>query len=306
MAVVVAQAHQTAAETRGLRGFWRTLRRNPIGLTGAAMLAAVVLMAVFAPWLAPYDPYAPVRPRIDNIYAPPGAEHPLGTDDGGKDVLSAFIYGARVSLVVGFAASAITVLIGGVMGLAGGYVGGRVGDLVNGLTNLFLVIPDLPLYVVLVAVLGPSIWNIILAIALFSWTGTARLVYAQVRSLRERQFVTRARAIGASDLYIMRRHVLPLVLPIILAQNALVISVAVLSEAGLAFLGLGDPSLISWGTMLNLAFGRGAISTGAWWAILPPGLGIVWVVLAWTLLGYAIEEFVNPRTRAHHLAPERQ
>jgi peptide/nickel transport system permease protein len=103
----------------------------------------------------------------------------------------------------------------------------------------------------------------------------------------------------------MRRHVLPLVIPIILAQNALVISGAILAEAGLAFLGLGDPSLISWGTMLNLAFGRGAISTGAWWAILAPGLGIVWVVLAWTLLGYVIEEFVNPRTRAHHLSPER-
>lgn len=304
MAVALAPT-RLATETRGLRGFWRTLRRSPIGLTGATMLAAVIIMAVFAPWLAPYDPYAPVRPRIDTIYAPPSAEHPLGTDDGGKDVLSAFIYGARVSLFVGFVASAITVVIGGLMGLAAGYYGGPLGATLNGLTNIFLVIPDLPLYVVLVAVLGPSIWNIILAIALFGWTSTARLVYAQVLSLKERQFVTRARAIGASDLHIMRRHVLPLVVPIILAQNALVISVAILSEAGLAFLGLGDPSLISWGTMLNLAFGRGAISTGAWWAILAPGLGIVWVVLAWTLLGYVIEEFVNPRTRAHHLTPER-
>ncbi len=306
MAAVATPIQTPAPAARGLRGLWRTLRRSPLGMVGLAMLAVVVLMAIFAPWLAPYDPYAPVRPRIDMIYAPPSAEHPFGTDDGGKDVLSAFIYGARVSLIVGFVASAITVFIGGVVGLVAGYYGGRVGTALNGLTNLFLVIPDLPLYVVLVAVLGPSIWNIILAIALFGWTSTARLVYAQVLSLKERQIVTRARAVGASDLYIMWRHVLPLVMPIILAQNALVISVAILSEAGLAFLGLGDPSLISWGTMLNLAFGRGAISVGAWWAILAPGLGIVWVVLAWTLLGYVIEEFVNPRSRAHHLAPERR
>lgn len=306
MAVVVAQSHAPTSQVRGLRGFWRALRRSPLGLTGAVMLTAVVFMAIFAPWLAPYDPYAPVRPRIDNIYAPPSAAHPLGTDDGGKDVLSSFIYGARVSLTVGFVASAITVFIGGLVGLLAGYYGGRLGTLLSGLTNLFLVIPDLPLYVVLVAVLGPSLWNIILAIALFGWTSTARLVYAQVLSLKERQFVTRARAIGASDAHILRRHILPLVLPIILAQNALVISVAILSESGLAFLGLGDPSLISWGTMLNFAFGRGAISTRAWWAILAPGLGIVWVVLAWTLLGYVIEEYVNPRTSAHHLTPERR
>lgn len=304
MATLVTQ-HQAAAAPTGLRGFWRTLRRSPLGMTGLAMLAAIVVVALFAPWLAPYDPYAPVRPRIDTIYTPPSAEHPLGTDDGGKDVLSAFMYGARVSLIVGFAASAITVLIGGLVGLVAGYSGGRLGGALMGLTNIFLVIPDLPLYVVLVALLGPSIWNIILAIAVIGWTGTARLVYAQVLTLKERQFVTRARAIGASHAYIMRRHVLPLVLPIILAQNALVIAVAILSESGLAFLGLGDPTLISWGTMLNLAFSRGAVSVGAWWALLPPGLGIIWVVLAWTLLGFAIEEFVNPRARSHHLAPER-
>ncbi len=306
MATALSQAHSAAPPTQGLRGFWRTLRRSPLGIAGMLMLLAVVLVAIFAPLIAPYDPYAPVRPRLDTIYQPPSAEHPLGTDDGGKDVLSALIYGARVSLVVGFTASLIAVVIGGLVGLVAGYAGGRVGAGLMGLTNIFLVIPDLPLYVVLVALIGPSIWNIIIAIALLSWTTTARLVYAQVLTLKERQFVTRARAIGASGLYIVRRHVLPLVLPIILAQNALVIAVAILSESGLAFLGLGDPTLISWGTMLNLAFGRGAISVGAWWAILPPGLGIVWVVLAWALLGFAIEEFVNPRAGAHHLTPERR
>ncbi|NWG18752.1 MAG: ABC transporter permease [Chloroflexi bacterium] len=285
----------------GLRDFWRQLRRNPMGMTGLIMLVTIVLIALFAPWIAPYDPYRPVRARIDTIYAPPGAGHLLGTDDAGKDVLSAFIYGARVSLIVGFTASFIAVAIGGMLGLVAGYYGGRIGGLLMRFTDIILVIPDLPLYVVLIALLGSNLWNIILAIALLSWTGTARLVYSQVLSVKERQFVLRARAIGAPDLHIMRRHILPMVLPLILAQNALVIAIAILSESTLAFLGLGDPSLISWGTMLNLAFGRGAISLGAWWALLPPGLGIVWVVLGWTLLGHVVEQIVNPRLKTHHL-----
>jgi peptide/nickel transport system permease protein len=307
MATVISQPTAGAAPTRsGLRDFWRQLRRSWLGMIGLVMLLTVIIMAIFAPWLAPYDPYAPVRARIDTIYAPPSAEHPLGTDDGGKDVLSQFIYGARVSLIVGFVASLITVTVGGLVGLFAGYYGGRAGTLLMRITDIFLVIPDLPLYVVLVALLGPSIWNIILAISIISWTSTARLVYAQVISVKERLFVLRARAIGASNVHIIRHHIFPLVLPIILAQNALVISVVILSEAGLAFLGLGDPTLVSWGTMLNFAFGRGAITLGAWWALLPPGLGIVWLVLAWTLLGYTLEEIVNPRLRTHHLMPERQ
>lgn len=304
--LLTQQPNAPAAPARsGVRDFWRQLRRSPMGMVGLVMLVAIVLVALLAPWLAPYDPYKPVRARIDTIYAPPSAEHPLGTDDGGKDVLSAFIYGSRVSLIVGFTASFIAVALGGTLGLVAGFYGGRIGAGLMRFTDIFLVIPDLPLYVVLVALLGPSLWNIILAIALLSWTGTARLVYAQVLAVKERQFVLRARAVGASNMHIMRRHILPMVLPIILAQNALVIAIAILSESTLSFLGLGDPTLISWGSLLNLAFGRGAISLGAWWALLPHGLGIVWVVLAWTLLGYVIEEMVNPRLKSHHLMPER-
>jgi peptide/nickel transport system permease protein len=269
------------------------------------MLLTVVGMAVFAPLVAPYDPYKPVRARIDTIYAPPSGAHLLGTDDGGKDVLSQFIYGARVSLAIGFTAALMTVVIGGTIGLVAGYYGGWVGTILMRITDTFLVIPDLPLYVVLVALLGPNIWNIILAIAIIGWTSTARVVYSQTITVKERLYVTRARAIGASNPYIIRKHVLPQILPLILSQNALTISVAILSESGLAFIGLGDPTLISWGTMLNLAFSRGAITNEAWWALLTPGLGIVWLVLAWTLLGYVIEEIVNPRLRTHHLMPER-
>jgi len=289
----------------GLRAFWKRLRRSRMGLVGFVMLLVVVVMAVFAPLIAPYDPYKPVRARIDTIYAPPNREHPLGTDDAGKDVLSAFIYGTRVSLIVGFAASLISIVIGGLVGLVAGYYGGLLGNTLMRLTDIFLVIPDLPLIIVMVALLGPSLWNIILAIGILGWTGAARLVRSQVISLKERQFVTRARAIGASNPHIIRRHILPLALPLILANSTLVISLAILNEATLAFLGLGDPTTISWGSMLHFAFDRGAISSGAWWALVPPGVGIVWVVLGWTLLGYVLEELVNPRLRTHHLMPER-
>jgi peptide/nickel transport system permease protein len=298
--------HPTATTTtRSAREYWQQFRRNPIGLIGLVMLLTIVGMAAFAPQIAPYDPYKPVRATIDSIYAPPSAEHVLGTDDGGKDVLSNFIHGSRVSLMIGFVAAVMTVVIGGTIGLVAGYFGGRIGTILMRITDIFLVIPDLPLYVVLVALLGANIWNIILAIAIIGWTGTARVVYSQTITVKERLFVTRARAIGASDPYIIRRHVLPQILPLILSQNALTISVAILSESGLAFIGLGDPTLISWGTMLNLAFSRGAITNNAWWALLTPGLGIVWLVLAWTLVGYVIEEIVNPRLRTHHLMPER-
>jgi len=282
----------------------RALTRNRLGVVGSVMLALAILTAVMAPWIAPYDPEASTEVSIEDIYARPTAAHWLGTDDGGKDVFSAFIYGSRVSLVVGFAASLISMIVGGVVGLVAGFYGGRLGNLLMRLTDIFLVIPDLPLMIVIVAIVGPSLWNIILVIGLLGWTGTARIVRAQALSLRERQFVTRARAIGAGNLHILRRHILPLVLPLMVANTVLVISLSILSESTLSFLGLGDPTTLSWGGMLNFAFTRGAISAGAWWALVAPGLGIVWVVLSCTLVGNTLEEAFNPRLQSHHLQGE--
>ena len=289
---------------RGLGLLWSRFRRSPLGLAGLAMLAVALFTAGFAEVLAPYDPRLPVQVSVGDIYAPPGPGHPLGTDDGGKDVFSAFVYGARVSLLVGFSASLFSMLIGGAVGLLAGYYGGRLGTLLMRLTDIFLVIPDLPLMIVIVAIVGPSLWNIILVIGLLGWTGTARMVRAQALSLKERQFVLRARAIGAGHFYILRRHILPLVLPLMLANTVLVISLSILSESTLAFLGLGDPTTLSWGGMLNFAFTRGAVSARAWWALIPPGLGIVWVVLACTLVGNSLEEVFNPRLQGHHLQGE--
>jgi peptide/nickel transport system permease protein len=273
-----------------------------MGMVGAIMLILVILMAVFAPVLAPYDPYQPVRVTIDDIYAPPSPAHPMGTDDAGKDVLSNFIYGARVSLIVGFFASFISIFIGGVIGISAGFYGGRLENGLMRFTDIMLVIPDFPLIVLLVALTKPSLLNIILVIGLLGWTSSARLVRSQTLSVKQRKFVLRARAIGAGNLHIIRRHIFPLVLPLIVVNTVLVISLAVLNESALSFLGLSDPTKISWGQMLNFAFTRGAMSAGAWWALVAPGLGIVWLVLGCTLLGQGLEQVLNPRLETHHLS----
>jgi oligopeptide/dipeptide ABC transporter ATP-binding protein len=280
---------------------WRALLRHRMGLIGAAMLAVAVVMAIFAPFIAPYDPDKAVDVVLTDIFQAPSPAHILGTDDGGKDVFSSLVYGSRVSLTVGFSAAAIAIFIGSVVGLIAGYLRGWIGSLLMRITDFVLVIPDLALMIVLVAILGPSLGTIILVIGVLGWTGTARLVRAQTLTVRERKYVMRAKAIGAGDVHILRRHILPAVLPLMLANMVLVVSIAILDESSLAFLGLGDPTVISWGQMLNFAFERGAVSAGAWWALLAPGFAIVWVVLGTTLLGTALEDVVNPRLRRHHL-----
>ena len=288
-------------ETTDLKNFWRGLRRNRMGLIGLGMLVSACLVAAFAPWVAPYDPDEPIPVTIDTIYLPPNAGHWLGTDDAGQDVLTNFIYGSRVSLTVGFFASFISIVIGGVIGLVAGYFGGRIDNVLMRFTDIILVIPDLPLTIVLVALTKPSLLNIIIVIGIVGWTGSARLVRSQTLAVKERKFVTRARAIGAGHMRIIARHIFPLVLPLIVTNTVLVISLAILNESALSFLGLADPTTLSWGQMLNYAFTRGAMSSGAWWALVPPGFGIVWVVLACTLLGYGLEQILNPRVESHHL-----
>jgi peptide/nickel transport system permease protein len=158
---------------------------------------------------------------------------------------------------------------------------------------------------VLVALLGPNLLNIILVIGILGWTGTARLVRSQALSVKERKFVLRAKALGAGHLHIIRRHILPHVLPLMIANGVLVISLAILNESSLSFLGLSDPTTLSWGQMLNFAFTRGAMSSGAWWALVVPGFGIVWLVLGCTLLGHGLEQVLNPRLESHHLMPNK-
>ena len=289
-----------------LGAFWQSFRRSRMGVVGAAMVIISLLVAVFAPLVTPYDPKETIRVTIDDLYAPPSPAHWLGTDDAGQDVYTNFIFGARVSLIVGFFASAISILIGGVIGITAGFFGGRVENALMRFTDIMLVIPDLPLAVVLVALTKPSLLNIILVIGLLGWTGTARLVRSQTLAVKQRRFVLRARAIGAGNGHIIRRHIFPLVLPLMVVNTVLVISLAILNESTLAFIGLGDPTTLSWGQMLNYAFNRGAMSAGAWWAMVAPGFGIVWVVLGCTLLGHGLEQVLNPRVEMHHLSADHQ
>ncbi|MBE7552262.1 MAG: ABC transporter permease [Anaerolineales bacterium] len=285
-----------------LTTFWHSFKRQPMGLIGLVMLIIIILVALLAPLLAPYDPKAAVRVTLDDIYAPPNAQHWLGTDDAGKDVLTNLIYGSRVSLTVGFFAAFISLIIGGLIGIVAGFYGGQVENFLMRLTDILLVIPDLPLMIILIAILGRSLSIIIVVLGILGWTSTARVVRAQTLSVKERKFVQRARAIGAGNMYIVRRHIFPLVFPLMVVNAVITISVAIYNESVLAFLGLGDPTRLSWGQMLQFAFTRGGMSAGAWWSIMPPGLAIVWVVLALTLLGNGLERVFNPRLELHHLS----
>ena len=281
--------------------FWKTFSSNRMAVVGLVMLVVIILVAVFAHRVARYDVTTSADITSKDIYKPPSAQHWFGTDDAGKDVFSNFVYGARISLTVGFFAAFISIFIGGLMGIVAGFYGGRVENFLMRFTDVMLVIPDLPLMVVIVAMTKPSLMNIIFVIGLLGWTTTSRIVRSQTLAVKSRKFVLRARAIGAGNWHIIMHHILPLVMPLLVVNAILVISLAILNESTLSFLGLGDPTSLSWGQMLNFAFGRGAMSAGAWWALVVPGLGIVWVVLALTLLGHGLEQVLNPRLETHHL-----
>ena len=284
------------------RNFAQKFFRQPMGVIGLIMMLIALITAVFAEQIAPYNPRNAVDVTIEDIYAPPDAGHIFGKDDAGKDVFSGFIYGSRVSMIVGFFGAFIAVVVGGVVGITAGFFGGKVENILMRFTDTMLVIPSLPLQIVLIAMTSPSLGNIILVIGLLGWQSTARLVRSQTLAVKERKFVMRARAIGSSNFHIIRKHIFPLVFPLMAANTVLVLSSAILQESTLAFLGLGDPTMLSWGQMLSFAWNRSAVSAGAWWALIPPGLGIVWVVLAGTLLGNGLEQIFNPRLEVHHLS----
>ena len=291
--VAATGAGLAGAEPAADRGFWRTLFGSWRGRFGLMVVGLSVFVAVFGSLIAPDDPLA----SSTAVLEPPSWSHLLGTTESGSDVLSQLLAGARVSIVVGFAAALISSVLGATIGLVGGYYGGWTDRILDALENWFLVIPTLPLMIVLASLLNPSLWVLILVIGLTSWAGTGRIVRAQVLTLRERAFVERAKAMGAGHGYVIRTHILPNTLPLIFANTVLIVAVAILSESSLAFLGLGDPNNISWGSMLEAAFDASAPSAGAWWYVVPPGLCIATLVFAVSIVGYLFEEHVNPRLR---------
>jgi len=276
----------------------RTLRRRPSAVIGIGLLGAVVLAAVLAPVLAPYGLHTQVGP----VFGHPSWKHPVGLDDGGIDMVTLLMWACRTSLIVGFAATAVSMLIGGTVGVLSGYFGGKTDTILMRITDYFIVIPDVPLMIVVAAIWGPSLFHIVIVIGILLWTGTARVLRAQVKSVRERVYVKRARALGAGHSRIVLRHVLPQVAPLLIANTVLTIAVAIFDETALAFLGLGDPSRPSLGKLIENAFERAAISSGAWWAIVPPGALVAVIILSCSLIGGALEDALNPRLRVAHLS----
>ena len=278
------------------RRTWRQFRANRSGVFGLALLSFFVLVAVFAPLLASADGLQ-VTNATGGVLEPPSAEFPLGTDDAGRSVLTLLIWGSRISLFVGLFATAISMVIGTLIVLASGFFEGWPARILFRFTEWFLVIPFLPLAIVLASVLGRSLFNVALVIGVTSWPGTAFLIRSQTLSIKERPYLERARVLGAGRWHQMSRHVLPNVMPMVFANTTLTVALAIIAETTLSFLGLGDPTRVSWGSMLDDAFSVGAMTTGAWWFIVPPGVCVVLVVLAFTLVGQALEEVLNPRLR---------
>jgi peptide/nickel transport system permease protein len=280
---------------------WKTFRESPMGMIGLVILILFVLVAIFAPLLADKSGLSPVT-APGKPFEPPSWQFPFGTDNQGRSVLTLVIWGSRVSLSIGLIATGISVLLGGVIGIIAGFFGGWRDVSLMRVTDWFLVIPFLPLVIVLASVIGGGAGGGGFALTAFvigitSWPSSARLVRSQALTVKERPYVERARALGASNWHLITRHILPNVFPIIFANTILIVAIAILSETTLAFLGFGDPNTISWGRILDQAFGAGAVIAGNWWWVIPPGVAVVLVVLAFTLIGYALDEILNPRLR---------
>jgi len=262
-------------------------------LVGMSILGFFTFVAIFAPFLTPYGPHQVSGPP----YSPPSFQHWMGTDELGGDILSQVIYGARISLTVGFSVALAATFIGSLVGLLSGFYRGAVDEGLMRLTDVFLILPSLPLAVILAAYLGPSVQTIIEVLTITGWPLVARVVRSQTLSLRERPFVDAERVIGAGNARIMFRVIIPNLLSLIAANAVLAITGAVVGEAGLDFIGLGNPSVVSWGTMLYWSQNLNAILRGAWWWILAPGLCIALVGLGAVLISIGIENIFNPRLR---------
>ncbi len=274
------------------REFWARFQRNRLAMSGLLMVGGLFLVSLLAPWLAPYDPSFI---DLQEVLMPPSPEHWLGTDPLGRDVLSRIIFGSRVSLKVGFVAVGLATLIGLIVGALAGYYGGWVDLALMRFVDLMLCFPSFFLILAVIALLEPSIWNIMVVIGVTGWMGVARLVRAEFLSLKERDFVLAARALGASDARLILRHLLPNALAPVMVSATLGVAGAILTESALSFLGLGvQPPTPSWGNILTA--GKDNIEI-AWWLSVFPGLAILLTVMSYNLLGEGIREAIDPRLK---------
>jgi peptide/nickel transport system permease protein len=281
--------------------FLDVLRERRSAVIGLSIIVFFIVLSIIAPYISPYS----ASQQTCAVYAHPSVSHLLGCDDGGIDMLSELMQGGRISLVVGFAATLVAMVIGGGVGVLSGYFGRWIDVILMRITDYLLVIPDLVFMTVIAAVWGASLFHVIMVIGILEWTSTARIIRAQVMSLRERVYIKRTRALGASNTRIIWRHILPQVGPLLIANTVLTIAIAIYLETALAFLGLEDPTVTTWGTILEHAFERTAISSGAWWAIVPDGFVIAAVIVGCFLFGQAVEDALNPRLKVANLSVRR-
>jgi peptide/nickel transport system permease protein len=292
---------------RGARAFAGRFFARSDGLIGLVILVFFAILALFPDLIA--GPLETATTATGQSLQPPGGGYPFGTDELGRDVLNLTVHGARISMTIGLLATLITVFVGALVGIVAGYVGGRTDTVLMRISDFFLVLPTIVLAIILAPVIldivgadaelfgiRATMLVIVVVIGLTSWAVTARVVRSQVLSIKMRMFVDRARVVGSGPGRIMRRHVLPNVINLIVAQAVLTFAVAVFTETTLAFIGLGDPFAPSWGQILNSAQGAGAPGLGAWWYIAPPAICVVLVVLAFTLVGNALDDILNPRS----------
>lgn len=272
--------------------FWKRFKKNKLAVAGAILVFGLVAIAMLAPLISPYDSNVI---NMDNVLKAPDARHILGTDDLGRDVLSRMIFGTRISLSVGFVAIFIATMIGVILGALSGYYGGFIDSLIMRLVDIMLSVPTFFLLLTVIALVGPSIWIVMLVIGLTGWMSVARLVRAEFLSLKEREFVLAARSIGAGDVRIIFRHILPNAMGPVYVSFILGVAGAILMESGLSFLGFGvQPPTPSWGNILTA--GREYIEV-AWWLIFFPGLAILITCLSYYILGEGIRQALDPKLK---------
>ena len=279
---------------KSLKEFFHLLLGHSMGRIGFVLIVFILIAALFAPMLWTVDPQK--AGKREDILLTPSGEHWLGTDDLGRDVWSQILYGSRVSLMIGLITAFVTVVTGTLVGLTAGYFGGWIEEILVKIIDFFMMLPVLPLMIILAAVLGPNLWNIILVISVVSWPTTARVVRSQVLSIKERPYVEAARCIGAGNVRLMFGEIMPNVLPLLLLYTAFNIAWSVLAEAGASFLGFSDPNNLTWGGMLYNLWISGKIRV-AWWWFAWPSICIILLVSALVFVSRAYEEVANPRLR---------
>ena len=276
-----------------LMNYLNQLRRSTIGMVGWGIVASFVVIALIAPIISPYNPYA-----ISNAYLQhPSLLHLFGTNQEGQDLFSQNMYGTRIPLLVGSTAALVAVLMGLIIGLFSGYFGGILDEILMRVTDFFLVVPAIVLMIVISALIGGTLTNVILIIGGLSWPMTARVVRSMVLSIKEWPFVEVAKSSNGGSIYIMFKHILPNVMPVVFANAALSVANAIFTQSALVFIGVGDVTDLSWGNIMHFAYINGTITAGIWWYMIPPGIFIVLLTVGFIFLSTSFESIFNPRTR---------